>query len=146
MTTFDTVLELLAMWVQLVLILLVAGLVTQCAFSGSGNRHADYMGDHKIQHIRPGDEEMKTPLIHKLVSTLRRWHRRRLAIRELMALDDRMLDDIGVRRDDIHRAVDGLLRSAPRPATRATVSRERTATAQGVAQVTASDDESKLAA
>ncbi len=89
---------------------------------------------------------MKTPLIHKLVSTLRRWHRRRLAIRELMALDDRMLDDIGVRRADIHRVVDGLLSSAPRPATRATVSRERTATAQGVAQVTASDDESKLAA
>jgi len=89
---------------------------------------------------------MKTPLIYKLVSTLRRWDRRRLAIRELMALDDRMLDDIGVRRDDIHRVVDGLLSSAPRPATRATVSRERTTTAQSVAQVTASDDESKLAA
>ncbi|MEE9156908.1 MAG: DUF1127 domain-containing protein [Acidiferrobacterales bacterium] len=90
---------------------------------------------------------MKTPLIHKLVSTLRRWHRRRLAISELMALDDRMLDDIGVRRDDIHRVVDGLLSSAPRPATRATVSRERTATAQGVTQVTGGDDdESKLAA
>ncbi len=57
MTTFDTVLELLAMWVQRVLILLVAGLVTQCAFSGSGNRHAGPMGDHKIQHIRPGDDK-----------------------------------------------------------------------------------------
>ncbi len=89
---------------------------------------------------------MKTLLIHKPLSTVRRWHRRRLTIRELMALDDRMLDDIGVRRDDIYRVVDGFLRSAPRPATRATVSRERTATAQGVAQVTASDDESKLAA
>lgn len=55
MTTFDTVLQLLAMWVQLVLILLAAGLVTQCAFSGSGNRHAGPMGDHKIQRIRPGD-------------------------------------------------------------------------------------------
>ena len=31
-----------------------------------------------------------------------RWHQRRRAIRELMALDDRTLRDINVRRDDIY--------------------------------------------
>ena len=31
-----------------------------------------------------------------------RWHQRRKAIRELMALDDRTLRDINVRRDDIY--------------------------------------------
>jgi len=30
------------------------------------------------------------------------WHQRRKAIRELMALDDRTLRDINVRRDDIY--------------------------------------------
>lgn len=33
-----------------------------------------------------------------------RWHQRRRAIRELMALDDRTLRDINVRRDDIYWA------------------------------------------
>ncbi len=31
-----------------------------------------------------------------------RWHQRRIAIRQLMALDDRTLEDIGFFRGDIH--------------------------------------------
>ncbi len=31
-----------------------------------------------------------------------RWHKRRIAIRQLMALDDHILKDIGIHRGDIH--------------------------------------------
>jgi uncharacterized protein YjiS (DUF1127 family) len=40
---------------------------------------------------------------------LRRWHRRRKAIAELGALDDRMLKDIGIGRGDIRGLVDAQL-------------------------------------
>ena len=39
-----------------------------------------------------------------------RWHKRRTAIRQLMALDDRTLQDIGVCRGDIHSVVDERLK------------------------------------
>ena len=35
-----------------------------------------------------------------------RWHRRRVTVRELWALDDRTLRDIGVRREDIYSVAD----------------------------------------
>ena len=35
-----------------------------------------------------------------------RWRKRRIAIRQLMALDDHTLQDIGVCRGDIHSVVD----------------------------------------
>ena len=41
---------------------------------------------------------------------LRHWHRRRKAIAELSALDDRMLKDIGVSRGAIRELVDAQLR------------------------------------
>ena len=41
---------------------------------------------------------------------LRRWHKRRKAIAELGALDDRMLKDIGVSRGAIRELVDTQLR------------------------------------
>ncbi|MEX1205758.1 MAG: DUF1127 domain-containing protein [Dongiaceae bacterium] len=52
---------------------------------------------------------------------VRRWRRRRTALYALMALDDRMLKDIGVSRAEIPGLVDDLLRSrvpdrAPVPA------------------------------
>ena len=54
---------------------------------------------------------------------LRRWHKRRKAIAELSALDDRMLKDIGVSRGAIRELVDAQLRfeaeavaPQPRPA------------------------------
>ncbi len=39
-------------------------------------------------------------------ASVARWHKRRIAIRQLMALDDHILKDIGIRRDDI-RSVAG---------------------------------------
>lgn len=48
--------------------------------------------------------------------------RRRIAIAQLKALDDRLLADIGLSRNDIERVVDGMLAcrgdTSPRPATR----------------------------
>ena len=89
---------------------------------------------------------MKTPLIHKLVSTLRRWHRRRLAIRELKALDDRLLKDIGLRRCEIESVVEmnsWALRRPQGPTARLSV--KRCCKAQGASQVGA-NDEFRLAA
>jgi len=43
-----------------------------------------------------------------LTSTLAKWvarHRRRSALRELCELDDRLLRDIGLRRDDVLAAM-----------------------------------------
>jgi len=45
---------------------------------------------------------------------VRRWRRRRAALYALMALDDRMLKDIGVSRAEIPGLVDDLLRSPAR--------------------------------
>ncbi len=39
-------------------------------------------------------------------------HQRRIAIRQLMALDDRTLKDIGIRRDDIHSVADTGLKTS----------------------------------
>ena len=50
---------------------------------------------------------------------LRLWRCRRVALRELQSLDDRMLKDIGVPRGQILHVVDSLLRDpADRPAPR----------------------------
>ncbi|MFQ6021096.1 MAG: DUF1127 domain-containing protein [Acidiferrobacterales bacterium] len=46
------------------------------------------------------------------MSTIRRRHSRTISIRQLMALDDRMLDNIGLRRCEIESVVDELLSSA----------------------------------
>ncbi len=47
-------------------------------------------------------------LVAGFVTRFRLWSRRRAAIREIEALDDRMLADIGVIRHDIPAAVEGL--------------------------------------
>ncbi len=46
---------------------------------------------------------------------LRRWHKRRQAIAELGALDNRMLRDIGISRGSIRELVDAQLRFETRP-------------------------------
>lgn len=52
--------------------------------------------------------------VHLAAATVTLWNKRRIAIRELMALDDRMLQDIGVCRDDIYSIVDKRLKHSGR--------------------------------
>ena len=52
------------------------------------------------------------------VRRLRRWLRRRNAIRQLQALSDWQLEDIGVLRSQIRELVDHLLEQAETPAAR----------------------------
>ena len=47
----------------------------------------------------------------RAISWLAREHQRRIGLRALMALDDRMLKDIGLSRSQIHAMVDGVFRS-----------------------------------
>jgi uncharacterized protein YjiS (DUF1127 family) len=50
----------------------------------------------------------------QLGQSLRRWRTRRLAIRELSTLNDRLLADIGIERAEIDAVVDGLWRANAR--------------------------------
>lgn len=47
--------------------------------------------------------------LHLLATAIGDWHRRRDAIRQLRRVDDRTLRDIGIERDRIGEAVDGML-------------------------------------
>ena len=51
-----------------------------------------------------------------LVRRLRHWRARRVAIRQLSKLDDRLLRDIGIDRSQLPIVVGGLLRESERPA------------------------------
>ncbi len=79
-----------------------------------------------IEHYSKIGRELRTQAVQRAVrrlvrgivgiiaqgaEALRRWHLRRVTYRELMALDDRLLHDIGLRRDQIPAAVKGLLRN-----------------------------------
>ncbi len=48
-----------------------------------------------------------------VIQAIIRGHKRRVAIRELEALDDRTLRDIGLHRGQIHTVVSTLLNPAP---------------------------------
>ena len=45
-------------------------------------------------------EPGERPLGHRILLTLALWHHRHRSRRQLAALDDRELDDIGLRRDE----------------------------------------------
>ena len=47
-------------------------------------------------------------LDRSIVKPVRRWHNRRKAIAELSRLDDRMLADIGIMRNEITQVVEGI--------------------------------------
>ena len=55
---------------------------------------------------------MNRTFLHGLLGAVRRWHDRRRAIRSLSALDDRLLRDIGIDRNQVIRVVDGRLNGA----------------------------------
>ncbi len=72
--------------------------------------------------------------------TLRRWHRRRVAYRALMALNDHLLHDIGLDRAQIPAAVEESLWNQPGPA------EAYVATVAGRQSDAANDDRPDLAA
>ena len=51
--------------------------------------------------------EIVTARLRAAFSAIADWNRKRQAEKVLQALDDRMLDDIGIRRDEIHHYVWG---------------------------------------
>ncbi len=75
--------------------------------------------------------------------TLQRWHRRRVAYRELMALNDHLLHDIGLHRAQIPAAVEESLRNEPGPAAKP---QAYVATVAGRPSDAANDDRPDLAA
>lgn len=52
-----------------------------------------------------------TRIFEEIVAGLRTWYERRAAIAELRALPDHLLADIGLERNGIPTAVDGLLKN-----------------------------------
>jgi len=49
----------------------------------------------------------------KLFDAIRQWHARRMTIRQLRQLDDNLLRDIGIQRDEIRFVADRLAKSLP---------------------------------
>ena len=54
-------------------------------------------------------------LVENAIDAVRTWRRRRAAIAELSRLDDRLLYDIGIDRNEIRAVVNGMLSRCPRP-------------------------------
>ncbi len=50
--------------------------------------------------------------VRAAAASLARWHKRRIAIRQLVALDDHILKDIGIRRGDIHSVAEARLKTS----------------------------------
>lgn len=48
-----------------------------------------------------------------LFDAIRQWHGRRMTIRQLRQLDDHLLRDIGIRRDEIRFVADRMAKSLP---------------------------------
>ncbi len=82
-------------------------------------------------------------IIAQGAEALRRWHRRRVAYRALMALNDHLLHDIGLHRAQIPAAVDGLWRHESNPVAKP---QAYVATVAGRQSDAANDDRPDLAA
>ena len=75
------------------------------------NLAIDYQGEDPARLIGRGLTSA-IDAVRSAAATFARWHKRRIAIRQLMALDDRTLQDIGVCRGDIHSVVDERLKDS----------------------------------
>jgi uncharacterized protein YjiS (DUF1127 family) len=51
--------------------------------------------------------------LQRIFSAFGRAHARRAALRELYALDNRLLQDIGLRRDEVRETVSAMFRAGP---------------------------------
>ncbi len=93
------------------------------------------------------DPALERRLFHEVIAqgaeALRRWHRRRVAYRALMALNDHLLQDIGLDRAQIPAAVDGLWRHESNPVAKP---QAYVATVAGRPSDAANDDKADLAA
>ena len=69
------------------------------------NLAIDYQGEDPARLIGRGLATV-IDAVRSAAARITRWHKRRTAIRQLMALDDHTLQDIGVCRGDIHSVVD----------------------------------------
>ena len=73
------------------------------------NLTIDYQGEDPARLIGRGLTSA-IDAVRSAAAAIVRWHKRRIAIRQLMALDDRTLQDIGVCRGDIYSVADERLK------------------------------------
>ena len=75
------------------------------------NLAIDYEGEDPARLIGRG---LTTAInaVRAAAASVARWHQRRIAIRQLIALDDRTLKDIGFFRGDIHSVADTRLKTS----------------------------------
>ncbi len=75
------------------------------------NLAIDYQGEDPARLIGRGLTSA-IDTVRAAVASFTHWHRRRIAIRQLMALDDHTLKDIGFFRGDIHSVADTRLKTS----------------------------------
>ncbi len=73
------------------------------------NLAIDYQGEDPVRLIGRGLTSAINA-VRAAAASVAHWHKRRIAIRQLMALDDRTLQDIGVCRGDIYSVADERLK------------------------------------
>ena len=84
--------------------------------------------------------------IDRRVDAFRRWRERRTTVAALSALDDRMLKDIGVRRDDIYSVVEELGKDHPLAPVGTTRPASQIVSTQSASADAANDDDFESAA
>ncbi len=68
---------------------------------------------HQYRSAKHVNSRSLTDAVRSVIQAIVRGHKRRVAIRELEALNDRTLRDIGLHRGEIHTVVNTLLNPAP---------------------------------
>ena len=72
-------------------------------------RIAEPRTEHSAPQFGMGERAMKIDLLRRLFLTYWRWRQRRETLRQLQALDDRMLKDIGLNRTELMSVVEECL-------------------------------------